>query len=85
MTDAFTRQAGLCPQVFATLGLYISLGERDLFAGLVGKRYVLFEAVVEPGVAVGLDWPCHALLGARCGVPKPKGAVLYNSIKVHMV
>ena len=73
MTEALARQAGLCPQVFATLGLYMSLGERDRFAGLVGKRYVWFEVEVESGVGMGLDKLVHELLAVRCEVPKPEG------------
>jgi hypothetical protein len=71
VTDALTRQEGLCPQVFATFGLYMSVVERDPFAGLVGRRYVLFEAEVEPGVAIGLDKPFHELPLKRCGVTTP--------------
>ena len=51
----------------------MSLGERDRFAGLVGKRYVWFEVEVESGVGMGLDKLVHELLAVRCEVPKPEG------------
>ena len=54
----------------------MSLAERDPFAGLVGRRYVLLEAEVEPGVVVELDKPFHELLAVRCGVPKRNDGVV---------
>ncbi len=43
MTEAFTKHAGLCPNVLVTLGLYPSIEYGLFLAGEFGIKNVLFE------------------------------------------
>jgi hypothetical protein len=51
---AFTKQAGLCPRVRVTFGLYPSIFCRP-FTGELGIRKVFVEDVEEPGVSAAAE------------------------------
>lgn len=59
MTEALTKQAGLCPKVLVTFGLY-SLMLMRFLTGELGMRKVLLDEVAELGVNTVLlldGWP----------------------------
>lgn len=61
MTEALTKQAGLCPSVLVTFGLYSLIPMRFLM-GELGMRKVLLDEVAELGVNRVFPNGCPILL-----------------------